>query len=97
MFSLCLFLQRKAAKEFWWLRIVPQTIAIAYLLSLFLFEEEAPKEKALQKENGRIRGAARSTPRQLFEKSWIKTFLSPWFVRTTCALNPNLFEKKYQM
>ena len=34
---------------------MPQTIAIAYLLTLFLFEEEAPKEKALQKENGRIR------------------------------------------
>ena len=26
---------KKAAKEFWWLRIVPQTIASAYLLSLF--------------------------------------------------------------
>ena len=29
--------------------------AIKGLLTLFLFEEEAPKEKALQKENGRIR------------------------------------------
>ena len=40
----------------------------------FSFENRTPKEKALQKENGCIRGAARSTPRQLFEKSWIKTF-----------------------
>ena len=45
------------------------------LFIAFSFEKVAPKEKALQKEKGRIRGAARSTPRQLFEKSWIKTFL----------------------
>ena len=45
--------------------------AIKGLLTLFLFEEEAPKEKALQKEKGRIRGAARSTPRHC---AWSTTF-----------------------
>ena len=54
-FSLRLYLQRKAAKKFWYEYLVPQTVATAYRLSAFSFEEIAPKEKALQKEKGRIR------------------------------------------
>ena len=34
---------------------MPQTVATAYRLSAFSFEEVAPKEKAPQKEKGRIR------------------------------------------
>ena len=44
-FSLGLFLQRKAAKDFCYQRSS----------NAFSFETIAPKEKALQKENGRIR------------------------------------------
>ena len=41
-FSLGLFLQRKAAKESWHLKIVPQTLTTAYLLSTFSLKPEAP-------------------------------------------------------
>jgi hypothetical protein len=34
-FSLCLLWQRKAAKEFWYSKKVPQPIATSYLLSTF--------------------------------------------------------------
>ena len=57
-FSLRLCRQRKAAKNFWYQRS----------FNAFSFEKRGPKEKALQKEKGRIRGAARSTPRHLLKK-----------------------------
>ena len=57
-FSLRLFRQRKAAKTFCYQRF----------FNAFSFEERGPKEIALQKEKGRIRGAARSTPRHLLKK-----------------------------
>ena len=60
-FSLRLFRQRKAAKDFCYQRF----------FNAFSFEERGPKEKALQKEKGRIRGAARSTPRHC---AWSTTF-----------------------
>ena len=81
-FSLGLFFQRKAAKEFWCLKIVTPTLITAHLLSLFLLRQEAPlscltyvshllrkieSEKALQKENAVFcANAARATA---FEKA----------------------------
>ena len=53
-----LYRQRKAAKDF----------CYQDLLDAFSFETIGPKEKALQKEKGRFRGAARSTPRHLLKK-----------------------------
>ena len=48
-FSLCLLQQRKAAKESWYLKIVPLTLITAYLLSLFLLKQEAQKKKLCKK------------------------------------------------
>ena len=62
-FSLCLFWQRKAAKNFWYQRS----------FNAFSFEKIAPKEKALQKENGRNALAPRGRP---LLKKRCKTFLA---------------------
>ena len=68
-FSLCLFWQRKAAKNFWYQRS----------FNAFSFEKIAPKEKALQKENGRF--FALTPRRRSLLKKLRKTFLS----RLVCA------------
>ena len=52
----------------------------AYRLSAFSFEEIAPKEKALQKENGVLSPARRAVT--FLRKSNQKTFLIVWLVRT---------------
>ena len=56
-FSLGLHGQRKAAKKSWYSKIVPQTIAIAYLSSTFSLGQE-PQIKSSQKETAffRLRG-----------------------------------------
>ena len=56
-FSLRLFRQRKAAKNFWYQRS----------FNAFSFEKIAPKEKALQKENGRF--CAHAARAVAFEKA----------------------------
>jgi hypothetical protein len=54
---------KKAAKWLWYLKLVPLFMPTSYLISAFSFEKVAPKEKALQKENGRFfcAHAARAT------------------------------------
>ena len=74
-FSLCLFWQRKAAKDF----------CYQNLLDAFSFETIGTKEKALQKENAVFCAHAAQAP---LLKKWTKQQLG--FVRTMCALNPNL-------
>jgi hypothetical protein len=55
-FSLGLFLQRKAAKESWYLKIVPQTITTAYLLSTFSLKPEAQRKSSQKEMPNRLRG-----------------------------------------
>ena len=75
-FSLCLLWQRKAAKKSWYVYLVPLTMTRIYHLSAFSFEEIAPKEKALQKENGVLSPARRAVT--FLRKSNQKTFLIVW-------------------
>ena len=69
-FSLRFCSQRKAAKDF----------CYQDLLDAFSFEEKAPKEKALQKENGRICGLPQPIPATAFEKA-VQNFL---IVKSEC-------------
>ena len=86
-FSLGLFFQRKAAKKSWYLRIVPQTIATAHLLSTFSLRKQ-PQRKSSQKEKGVFSPARRAVT--FLRKSNQKTFLIVRSVLTQCSLNPNL-------
>ena len=76
-FSLGLFLQRKAAKDFWY----------QDLLDAFSFATRGTKEKALQKENAVFCARAAQAP---LLKKWTKQ--SVGFVRTKCEINHNLYE-----
>ena len=75
-FSLRLFRQRKAAEKSWYEYLVPLTMIRVYRLSAFSFEEVAPKEKAPQKEKGRMSPARRAVT--FLRKSNQKTFLFVW-------------------
>ena len=91
-FSLRLFSQRKAAKNFWYQRS----------FNAFSFEVKGPKEKALQKENAVMR-SRRKPPKLIsftsgnpyaaravaFEKA-PQNFFCAWFVQTRCEINQNL-------
>ena len=85
-FSLRLHRQRKAAKEAWYSKIVPQTIAIAYLSSTFSLGQE-PQRKSSQKEMPiRLRGGRCCAQGTTFEK--VDETID-WYGANT-PTNPNL-------
>jgi hypothetical protein len=51
-----LFSQRKAAKESWYLKIVPQTLTTAYLLFTFSLKPEAQRKSSQKEMPNRLRG-----------------------------------------